>query len=50
VDKLMLFVAPTVSGSGPRFVGGLPEPLGLLHMTAEPSGEDVLVTAYLREP
>ncbi len=50
VDKLVLFVAPTLSGSGPWFVGRLPEPLGLLHMTAEPSGEDVLVTAYLREP
>jgi diaminohydroxyphosphoribosylaminopyrimidine deaminase / 5-amino-6-(5-phosphoribosylamino)uracil reductase len=50
VDKLMLFVAPTLSGSGPWFVGRLPEPLELLHTTAEPSGEDVLVTAYLREP
>jgi diaminohydroxyphosphoribosylaminopyrimidine deaminase/5-amino-6-(5-phosphoribosylamino)uracil reductase len=50
VDKLMFFVAPTLSGSGPWFVGRLPEPLGLLHTTAEPSGEDVLVTAYLREP
>jgi diaminohydroxyphosphoribosylaminopyrimidine deaminase / 5-amino-6-(5-phosphoribosylamino)uracil reductase len=50
VDKLMFFVAPTLSGSGPRFVGRLPEPLGLLHTAAEPCGEDVLVTAYLREP
>ena len=50
VDKLMFFVAPTLSGSGPWFVGRLPEPLELLHTTVEPSGEDVLVTAYLREP
>ena len=50
VDKLLLFVAPTISGSGPRFLGDLPEPLGLLHLSAEPVGADVLVTAYLREP
>ena len=50
VDKLLLFVAPTISGAGPRFLGDLPEPLSLLHLSAEPVGEDVLVTAYLREP
>jgi diaminohydroxyphosphoribosylaminopyrimidine deaminase/5-amino-6-(5-phosphoribosylamino)uracil reductase len=50
VDKLLLFVAPTVSGAGPRFLGDLPEPLRLLHLSAEPVGEDVLVEAYLREP
>ena len=50
VDKLLLFVAPTISGSGPRFVGALPEPLELLHQTAERVGDDVLVTGYLREP
>lgn len=50
VDKLLLFVAPTISGAGPRFLGDLPEPLGLLHLAAEPVGADVLVTAYLREP
>ena len=50
VDKLLLFVAPTISGSGPRFLGDLPEPLSLLHLSAEPVGADVLVTAYLREP
>ena len=50
VDKLLLFVAPTISGAGPRFLGDLPEPLSLLHLSAEPVGEDVLVTAYVREP
>jgi diaminohydroxyphosphoribosylaminopyrimidine deaminase/5-amino-6-(5-phosphoribosylamino)uracil reductase len=50
VDKLLLFVAPTISGSGPRFLGDLPEPLRLLHLSVEPVGEDVLLTAYLREP
>jgi diaminohydroxyphosphoribosylaminopyrimidine deaminase/5-amino-6-(5-phosphoribosylamino)uracil reductase len=50
VDKLLLFVAPTISGSGPHFLGDLPEPLRLLHLSGEPVGEDVLFTAYLREP
>ncbi|HJS69695.1 MAG TPA: dihydrofolate reductase family protein, partial [Gaiellaceae bacterium] len=50
VDKLMLFVAPTISGSGPRYVGELDAPLELSHQTAERVGDDVLVTAYLREP
>jgi diaminohydroxyphosphoribosylaminopyrimidine deaminase / 5-amino-6-(5-phosphoribosylamino)uracil reductase len=50
VDKLLLFVAPVVAGEGPHAFGDLAEPLELLHLRAEPSGEDVLVEAYLREP
>jgi diaminohydroxyphosphoribosylaminopyrimidine deaminase / 5-amino-6-(5-phosphoribosylamino)uracil reductase len=50
VDKLILFVAPTISGSGQRFVGNLAGPLDLQHQTAERVGDDVLLTAYLREP
>lgn len=50
VDKLLLFVAPTLAGAGPRWLGDLPEPLRLLRQSAEPSGEDVLLTAYLRVP
>jgi diaminohydroxyphosphoribosylaminopyrimidine deaminase/5-amino-6-(5-phosphoribosylamino)uracil reductase len=50
VDKLILFVAPTISGSGPRYVGELDGPLELSHQTAERVGDDVLVTAYLRKP
>jgi diaminohydroxyphosphoribosylaminopyrimidine deaminase / 5-amino-6-(5-phosphoribosylamino)uracil reductase len=50
VDKLQLFVAPTFSGVGLRFVGDLAGPLELLHQTAERVGDDVLLTAYLREP
>jgi hypothetical protein len=31
-------------------LGDLETPLELLHARAEPSGEDVLMEAYLREP
>jgi riboflavin biosynthesis pyrimidine reductase len=50
VDKLLLFVAPVFAGSGPHATGDLAAPLELLHMRAEPSGEDLLLEAYLREP
>jgi diaminohydroxyphosphoribosylaminopyrimidine deaminase / 5-amino-6-(5-phosphoribosylamino)uracil reductase len=50
VDKLLLFVAPVLAGEGPRVFGELVEPLELLHLRAEPSGEDVLLEAYLHEP
>ncbi|HEU5243710.1 MAG TPA: bifunctional diaminohydroxyphosphoribosylaminopyrimidine deaminase/5-amino-6-(5-phosphoribosylamino)uracil reductase RibD [Gaiellaceae bacterium] len=50
VDKLLLFVAPVLSGEGPRAIGDLAGPLDLLHVRSEPSGEDVLLEAYLHEP
>jgi diaminohydroxyphosphoribosylaminopyrimidine deaminase/5-amino-6-(5-phosphoribosylamino)uracil reductase len=50
VDKLLLFVAPVLAGSGPRVVGDFEGPFELLHIRTEPSGEDVLLEAYLHEP
>jgi len=50
VDKLLLFVAPVLAGQGPHVLGDLDAPAELLHFHAEPSGEDVLMEAYLREP
>jgi diaminohydroxyphosphoribosylaminopyrimidine deaminase/5-amino-6-(5-phosphoribosylamino)uracil reductase len=50
VDKLLLFVAPVLAGEGPRVLGDLAAPLDLLHLRSEPSGEDVRLEAYLREP
>jgi diaminohydroxyphosphoribosylaminopyrimidine deaminase / 5-amino-6-(5-phosphoribosylamino)uracil reductase len=50
VDKLLFFVAPVLSGEGPRVLGDLAEPLDLLHLRTEPVGEDLLVEAYLHEP
>ena len=50
IDKLLLFVAPVVAGSGPRFIGELDEPVALSHLSAMPSGEDVLLEAYVHVP
>ena len=50
VDKLLLFVAPTLAGDGPFAVPGLAGPLRLTHLTSRQVGEDVLLEAYLREP
>jgi diaminohydroxyphosphoribosylaminopyrimidine deaminase/5-amino-6-(5-phosphoribosylamino)uracil reductase len=50
VDKLLVFVAPVLSGDGPRFLGELPKPLALGRFEAQAVGEDVLLTAYVREP
>jgi len=44
VDKLLLFIAPVLSGAGPRWIGDVP--LALEHVTATRVGGDVLVEAY----
>jgi diaminohydroxyphosphoribosylaminopyrimidine deaminase/5-amino-6-(5-phosphoribosylamino)uracil reductase len=50
VDKLLVFVAPRISGEGPGMLEGMPRPLELGRMEARPIGEDVLIQAYLNEP
>jgi diaminohydroxyphosphoribosylaminopyrimidine deaminase/5-amino-6-(5-phosphoribosylamino)uracil reductase len=50
VDKLLLFLAPKVSGRGPGLVAELPEPVTLSRLSARTVGEDVLMTAYVHEP
>jgi diaminohydroxyphosphoribosylaminopyrimidine deaminase / 5-amino-6-(5-phosphoribosylamino)uracil reductase len=50
VDKLLVFVAPRLSGEGPGMLEGLPGPLELTRMEARPIGPDVLIQAYLHEP
>lgn len=49
IDKLLVFVAPKLSGEGPRL---LEEsiPLRLTRFEAKPSGEDVFLSAYVHEP
>jgi len=50
VDKLVLFVAPVLGGSGPGLLGELGAPVELRHLRVEPAGDDLLIEAYLREP
>jgi diaminohydroxyphosphoribosylaminopyrimidine deaminase/5-amino-6-(5-phosphoribosylamino)uracil reductase len=50
VDKLMVFVAPKVAGSGPGLFGELDDPLELSRFETQRVGEDVLLTAYVNEP
>jgi diaminohydroxyphosphoribosylaminopyrimidine deaminase/5-amino-6-(5-phosphoribosylamino)uracil reductase len=50
VDKLLIFIAPTLSGSGPHFLGELSSSRQLLHASTRPVGNDLLVEAYLRAP
>jgi diaminohydroxyphosphoribosylaminopyrimidine deaminase/5-amino-6-(5-phosphoribosylamino)uracil reductase len=50
VDKLLLFVAPRLSGEGPRFLGDLEAPLEVHSLVAEQVGDDVLLTAYIHGP
>lgn len=50
VDKVLVFVAPIVAGDGPGLTTALPEPCLLTRLHSRPSGEDVLLTAYVHEP
>jgi diaminohydroxyphosphoribosylaminopyrimidine deaminase/5-amino-6-(5-phosphoribosylamino)uracil reductase len=50
VDKLHLFVAPTLSGEGPGLVASLPRAVALTRLEARPVGADVLLSAYVHEP
>ena len=50
VDKLLLFAAPRLAGSGLHWVGGLADQRDVTRLSAGPVGGDLLLTAYLREP
>jgi diaminohydroxyphosphoribosylaminopyrimidine deaminase / 5-amino-6-(5-phosphoribosylamino)uracil reductase len=50
VDKLILFVAPRIAGSGLAFTPELEVPVELSRLNADPVGDDVLLTAYVHEP
>lgn len=50
VDKLLVFLAPKLSGEGPGMVAGLPGKLALSRLEARSIGEDVLLQGYLHEP
>ena len=50
VDKLLVFLAPVLSGDGPGLLDRLDRPLPLLHVSSRRSGDDVLIEGYLHEP
>jgi diaminohydroxyphosphoribosylaminopyrimidine deaminase/5-amino-6-(5-phosphoribosylamino)uracil reductase len=50
VDKLLLFVAPKLSGEGPGLVASLPRAVALTRLEARPVGADVMLSAYVHEP
>jgi diaminohydroxyphosphoribosylaminopyrimidine deaminase / 5-amino-6-(5-phosphoribosylamino)uracil reductase len=50
VDKLLLFVAPTLSGIGPHVLGELEAPVALTELSARRIGADVLLEAYVHPP
>jgi len=50
IDKLLVFVAPRLSGKGPHLFRDLARAVELHRLSARSVGEDVLLTAYLHEP
>jgi diaminohydroxyphosphoribosylaminopyrimidine deaminase/5-amino-6-(5-phosphoribosylamino)uracil reductase len=50
VDKVLLFVAPTLVGAGPGLLAALPSPRTLSRLVATRVGDDVLLEAYVHEP
>jgi diaminohydroxyphosphoribosylaminopyrimidine deaminase / 5-amino-6-(5-phosphoribosylamino)uracil reductase len=50
VDKLLVFVAPTLTGEGPGMLAGLPGRIALTRLEARSIGEDVLLQGYIHEP
>jgi diaminohydroxyphosphoribosylaminopyrimidine deaminase / 5-amino-6-(5-phosphoribosylamino)uracil reductase len=50
IDKLLVFVAPRLSGSGSGPVASLPDPIELRRLSCEQVGDDVLLTAYIHDP
>ena len=50
VDKVLLFVAPQIAGSGPSFAPELPAPKELRRFAVEQVGDDLLLSGYVHEP
>jgi diaminohydroxyphosphoribosylaminopyrimidine deaminase / 5-amino-6-(5-phosphoribosylamino)uracil reductase len=51
VDKLLVFVAPTLAGDGPGLLAvALEEPVALTRLEASSVGADVLLSAYVHPP
>ncbi len=50
VDKLMVFLAPQLSGVGPTLLGSLSAPVTLTRLAVQSIGDDLLLSAYVHEP
>ena len=50
VDKLLVFVAPRLSGEGPGMLAGLAHPFELSRLDARPVGDDLVLQAYIHQP
>lgn len=50
IDKVLLFVAPRLSGGGPHLLAGEVPEGPLYRLTALPTGEDILLSAYVNPP
>ena len=50
VDKLLMFVAPRLSGEGSGMLAGLHGPVQLTRLDARSVGDDVLIQGYVHEP
>jgi diaminohydroxyphosphoribosylaminopyrimidine deaminase/5-amino-6-(5-phosphoribosylamino)uracil reductase len=50
VDKVLLYVAPSIAGGGPPLVAPLRSARPLSRLTVRPVGDDVLLQAYVHEP
>jgi diaminohydroxyphosphoribosylaminopyrimidine deaminase / 5-amino-6-(5-phosphoribosylamino)uracil reductase len=50
IDKLLVFVAPRLSGAGPHLFRSLRRAFDLRRLSAAKVGDDVLLTAYVHEP
>ena len=50
VDKVLVVLAPSLAGAGPRLLGELAAPVALTGLEARAVGGDVLLQAYVNEP
>jgi diaminohydroxyphosphoribosylaminopyrimidine deaminase/5-amino-6-(5-phosphoribosylamino)uracil reductase len=50
IDKLLVFVAPALSGGGPHLLEEAIPQLRLTRFEAKQVGEDVLLSGYIHEP
>ncbi len=50
VDRMLVFIAPTLAGAGPSLLGELAAPVALHHLSTRAVGGDILVEAYIHVP